>query len=82
MRQRWNDFFDRLETRLIRVLDVLSILLFDATIIGFGYFIIHMTELLSESHSKFFDAAREVSSGVFLLLYLMWVGNSLSYVDV
>jgi hypothetical protein len=37
MRQRWSDFFNRLEVRVIRVLDVLSILAFDATLIGVGY---------------------------------------------
>src|SRR6267154_2159853 len=64
--------------RVVRLLEPISILVFDALFAGIGYLIIHQTELLPESHSKFFEAAREVSSVVFLLLYLTWIVFDLS----
>ena len=73
MHKEWSEFADRLRHRTIRVLTVVSILLFDAAILGVGYVVIRLASLLSSSGNQFFEFAREASAAVFLLLYLVWV---------
>jgi hypothetical protein len=77
MRPEWQDLFSRLERRLVRTIDVVSILVFDSVIIVGGYGLIRGLEALSGSSNPFFDAARHVSAAVFLLLYLTWVSQDL-----
>jgi hypothetical protein len=72
--QDWLNFLNRLKRRLIRVLDVLSVMVFDGVILGIGYALVRVAETLTGSGSGFFEAARKISSGVFLLLYVTWVG--------
>lgn len=73
MRPEWQQLVLRLERRLVRTIDVISILAMDAVLLGFGYLVIRGAEALSGSGNKFFDAARVVSAGLFLLLYLVMV---------
>ncbi len=76
MRIVWRDFVHRLELRFIRLLDVVNILVFDGVILGCGYAIIRLAEGMQRTGNRFFDAARSVSAGVFLLLYLVWTARS------
>lgn len=73
MHQDWKEFGDRLRRTAIRTLDVIKILLFDAVVLAVGYVVTRVAAGLSGSGSRLFEFAREVSGGVFLLLYLAWV---------
>ena len=55
------------------MVDVASILLLDAVVIGLGYGLTRVFEHFRHSESKSFEAARRVSEGLFLLVYLAWV---------
>jgi hypothetical protein len=63
----------RLRKRIIRVLDVVSILVLDSAMIGVGYGLERLLGHLDRSGSKSFEAARKFSEGLFLLMYLAWV---------
>lgn len=77
MRSEWRQFLARVEKRLIRMLDVITILVCDSVIMAGGYGLIRIAEALSGSGNEFFNAARHISAGVFLLLYLVWL-----YIDL
>jgi hypothetical protein len=55
------------------MLDVVNIMVSDAVILVMGYLVIRGAESLPGSNSKVFAAAKEISQGVFLVLYLAWV---------
>jgi hypothetical protein len=67
----------RLGRRFIRVLDVISILVFDSAILGVGYALIRLLAHFANSGSRSFDAARKFSEGLFLVMYLAWVAFDL-----
>jgi len=73
MESPWKTLRDRLRRRFIRTIDVISILGLDAVVLAVGYAVIRVAEALSGSANKFFEAARVVSGGLFLLLYLVLV---------
>jgi hypothetical protein len=64
---------ERVKQRLIRVLDVVSILVLDFVMIGLGYLLVRIAGHFANSGSRTFDAARKFSEGLFLLMYLAWV---------
>jgi hypothetical protein len=75
----WRALWNRVQLRLITALDVVSILICDAVILGAGYVIINLTEHLDGSRWSprvlaFFETARSLSAGLFLLLYVVVVG--------
>jgi hypothetical protein len=69
----WRNLGWRVQARFITAIDVLSILLLDGVILAGGYGVIRLTEYLSDSASTFFEAARQLSAGLFLLLYAVTV---------
>lgn len=71
----WRELWERIQRRMVRAADVLSILLLDAILLVFAYLVVSIVEALAGSGNKFYDAARQVSAVVFLVLYLAWVGN-------
>ncbi len=73
MDQEWHELGQRFLRRVIRTLDVITILSLDSVILAFGYVLIRAAAALSGTGSRFFEAAREVSAGLFLLLYLVWI---------
>jgi hypothetical protein len=75
MIEDWKGLWERLQRRLIRVVDVLSILALDAILLLFAYLVVRIVEGLASSGNRFYDAARHVSAVVFLVLYLAWVGS-------
>jgi hypothetical protein len=70
---QWHELWQRIQRRVIRAADVLSIIALDAVILLFAYFLVRLVEALAGSGNRFFDAARAVSAPVFLVLYLVWV---------
>lgn len=75
MKAEWKNLWERIQRRLIRAIDVLSILALDATLLAFAYLVVRIVEALAGSGNRFYDAARQVSAAVFLVLYLAWVGS-------
>jgi len=73
VRPEWHSLLERLEVRLIRILDIFSIMVSDLVVIGIGYTVIRVAGLLSNGDSKFFEVAKTISEGVFLLLYVIMV---------
>ena len=73
MANKWNDFGARLNSRIIRGLDVISILIFDAIIPIIAYLVIRVIDQLQGGENAFFAAAKAISSVVFLLLYVAWI---------
>lgn len=65
----WGNLGNRLQLRMIRVIDILSILAADFVVVIVGYGIIRLVSTLTEVHSKFFEVAKQISEGAFLLLY-------------
>ncbi|RMH19494.1 MAG: hypothetical protein D6696_10445 [Acidobacteria bacterium] len=74
MGSEWRGLGGRLERRLIRAIDVVSILVVDAIILLFGYGLHWVIEKTTTTDSLLFSVARDISHGTFLLLYLVWVG--------
>jgi hypothetical protein len=70
-------FGNRLRGRVVRVLDVVSILVLDFAIIGVGYGLVRLLAHFANSGSRSFDAARKFSEGLFLVMYLAWVALDL-----
>lgn len=66
-------FLSGLRQRFFLALEVLSILIFDSVILGFGYLLFRYAAVLVGSRSILFDVAKEISAALFLLLYLAWV---------
>lgn len=73
MSTEWQALRGRIELRLIRVLDILSIMICDLVVIAIGYGAILLARYFSKGESKFFDVAKQISEGAFLLLYLIMV---------
>jgi hypothetical protein len=73
MRPEWQQLGLRLEKRLVRTIDVISILLLDAVLLALGYAVIRSAEALSGSGNRYFEVARTMSGMLFLLLYLVMV---------
>lgn len=73
MLTEWFSLGERIKRRLIRVLDILSILFCDLIVIGIGYGVIRLARLLSGPESKFFNIARQLSEAAFLILYVIMV---------
>jgi len=71
----WRELWGRIQRRMIRAGDVLSILALDAAILAFAYLIVRLVGALAGSGNRVYDAARTVSAGVFLVLYLVWVAG-------
>jgi hypothetical protein len=69
----WTDLAERLRKRFIRVLDILSILACDLVVIAIGYGVIVIAKTLSSPDSAFFNVAKQISEGVFLILYVVMV---------
>ncbi len=69
----WRDLGQRLRRRLIRTLDVASILLLDSVVLIFGHLLIWVSDATTSSQNKFFVLAKEISHGTFILLYLAWI---------
>ena len=67
MRAEWKELWERVQRRLIRTLDVLSILALDAALLVFAYLVVRIVEALAGSGNRFYDAARQVSAAVFLV---------------
>lgn len=77
LREEWYHLGERLNWRLVRTLDIASILLLDAVILLFGYGLIWLVETLTDSGNSYFAVAIEISGGTFLLLYLVFVVGDL-----
>ncbi len=73
MASEWPDLGRRLKGRLIRVIDVVSILLFDLVVLLLGYLLTWIVETTTTEGDVLLDLARAISHGTFLLLYLVWV---------
>jgi len=72
--EQWVALWGRVQRRAIRVIDIVTILIADGLIMALGYRLVRFgTHFLSNSGSTFFDAAKEVSEGVFLLLYMAFI---------
>lgn len=76
-REDWRSFAERLNKRLIRALDIASILILDAVILLIGYGLLWLVDSLTYSGNSYFSVAVEVSGGTFLLLYLVFVVGDL-----
>jgi hypothetical protein len=72
MRSEWQAFAERLERRLIRSLDVASILILDAIILVLGYVILWFVNKVTSDEDAFFNVAKAISHGTLVLLYLCW----------
>jgi hypothetical protein len=67
----WADLSFRLQRRAIRVIDISTILFADGLIIGIGSWVARVAApYFSSSGSEFFESAKKLSEGVFLLLYI------------
>ena len=73
MPTKWSPFRERIIRRIIRVLDIASILICDLVVIGIGYGVILVARKLSSPESKFFSYAKELSEAAFLALYVAMV---------
>jgi len=73
MNSEWSGLRERLEGRLIRVLDILSIMVCDLVVIVIGYAVILAARHLSSPESRFFNTAKQISEGLFLILYVIMV---------
>jgi hypothetical protein len=73
----WRGLWERIQRRVIRAADVLSIMALDAVILIFAYIVVRLVGDLAGSGNRFYDAARIVSAAVFLVLYLVWVAVDL-----
>ena len=73
MNSEWSGLRGRVEGRLIRVLDILSIMVCDLVVIIIGYGVILAARHLSSQDSLFFNTAKQISEGVFLILYVIMV---------
>jgi hypothetical protein len=73
MASEWTDLQGRLKRRLIRAVDVASILLFDLVFLLLGYLLTWIVEITTNEGDAILDLARNISHGTFLLLYLVWV---------
>jgi uncharacterized membrane protein YozB (DUF420 family) len=73
MNSEWSDLGRRAEARFIRVLDILSIMASDLVVIAIGYGVILIASHLSNPDSRFFNVAKNISEGVFLILYVIMV---------
>lgn len=73
MQTEWLGLRSRIERRLIRVLDISSILVCDLVVIGFGYAAVSIARHLSSPDSRFFNIAKQLSEAAFLLLYVIMV---------
>lgn len=69
----WASLGYRLQLRLIRIIDIFSILAADLVVVVMGYGIIRLVSVLSAVNSNFFDTAKQISEGAFLLLYSILV---------
>lgn len=78
----WHALLERVQRRVITALDLISILICDAVILGAGFGVISVTEHFrapdqgawSARVLAFFEVARDLSAGLFLLLYVVVVG--------
>ena len=73
MNSEWSDLGRRVEGRFIRVLDILSIMASDLVVIAIGYGVILIASHLSSPDSQFFNVAKHISEGVFLIVYVIMV---------
>jgi len=76
-REEWRGLAERLNQRLIRALDIASILLLDAVILLIGYGLLKLVDSLTDSGNSYFSVAVEISGGTFLLLYLVFIVRDL-----
>jgi len=79
-KSKWTGLLRRVEDRLITGLDLTSIVVFDAVILAVGYLIVSETKRLSAAElpqdvARFFEIARWLSGGLFLLLYTVVVAT-------
>jgi hypothetical protein len=75
---KWALVRGRVEDRLITAIDLLSILILDAVILAAGFLMIAQTghlnpDDLPHDAIAFFETARRLSAGLFLLLYVVFV---------
>jgi hypothetical protein len=77
MTKEWTALGSRIELRLIRVIDIFSILLSDTVVIVIGYGVSFVVQRLSNPGSMFFSFAKRLSEGLFLLLYTAMVCKDL-----
>jgi len=77
LREEWSHLSERLNRRLVRTVDIASILLLDSVILLFGYGLIWLVESWTDPRNSYFAVATEVSGGTFLLLYLVFVVGDL-----
>lgn len=77
LREEWRHLSERLNRRLVRTVDIASILLLDAVILLFGYGLIWLVETWTDSGNSYVAVAVEISGGTFLLLYLVFVVGDL-----
>ena len=64
---------ERLKHRLIRSVDISSILILDAVILLLGYGLIKFVHLVAVDGTELFQMTEVVSEGAFLLVYVAWV---------
>jgi hypothetical protein len=69
----WNALLHQLQRRLIRTIDVISILISDAIVLVGGYILIVVAERFLRSGNRFIIGAREISGAAFMLIYVAWV---------
>jgi hypothetical protein len=74
MSSEWEGLGHRLQRRAARTIDVLSILFFDALVLIAANGLILLLERFTSDRNDFFRAAKDLSHGSFLLLYVFWVG--------
>ena len=74
----WSALRHRLERRVIRVVDIASILLADAVIVWLGFKLVKTAAAYANSGDPYFEAARKLSHAVFLIMYVAYVAVDLS----
>lgn len=75
MKGDWLALAKRAERRLIRTLDIFSILICDLVVITVGYTVTSVAKYLSRPGSPFFSAAERISEGMFLIIYAIMVSR-------
>ncbi len=71
-RDDWRKLGGRVEKRLVRTLDVASILLLDAAVLALLYGVIWAVDQVTGSENKTFAYAKSVSHAIILVLYIVW----------
>ena len=70
----WPAFRQRSMRRIVVALDVLEIFILDSIVLGISYFVFTVVDSLSHTPpGGFWDTARNISHGFFVLFYLAWL---------